>query len=57
MPTTAPLPLGLQMLRGAGIFQALIALPICLFLGFNAFISVLEPYDWMLYYFLYALPL
>ena len=45
------------MLRGAGIFQALIALPICLFLGFNAFISVLEPYDWMLYYFLYALPL
>jgi hypothetical protein len=45
------------MLRGAGIFQAIIALPICLFLGFNAFYSVLEPYNWKLYYFMCVFPL
>lgn len=52
MSDVGRLPLGLQMLRGAGIFQAIIAFPICLFMGFGAFRSVLEPWDFMLYYFL-----
>lgn len=52
MSDVGRLPLGLQMLRGAGIFQAIIAFPICLFMGFGAFRSVLEPWDFMLYYFM-----
>ncbi|KAK7185911.1 hypothetical protein DPSP01_009939 [Paraphaeosphaeria sporulosa] len=47
------LPLDQQMLRGAGIWQAIIALPICLWLGFEAFDTFLEPWhNAGIYYFL-----
>ncbi|KAJ4298978.1 hypothetical protein N0V90_004222 [Kalmusia sp. IMI 367209] len=45
------LAVGQQMLRGVGIFQAVIALPVFFFLGFQAFVSLLEPWSWLLYYF------
>ncbi|KAJ4349549.1 uncharacterized protein N0V89_008165 [Didymosphaeria variabile] len=46
------LPLGQQMLRGAGIGQAIVAFPICLFLGASAYYVMLEQRShWLVYYF------
>lgn len=53
MATPDPLPLDQQMLRGAGIWQGLIALPICLYLGAEAFQIMLESWRSGVYYFMY----
>ncbi|KAF2675679.1 hypothetical protein K458DRAFT_437823 [Lentithecium fluviatile CBS 122367] len=45
-------PLGLQMLRGVGIFQAIVALPTMFILGMMAYIQLFESY--LLYYYFVA---
>lgn len=54
MSDPTPLPLGQQMLRGVGIFQAIIALPVFVLLGSYAFICILAPESILLFYFMYS---
>lgn len=46
--------LGRQMVRTVGLFQALVALPTLVILGFCAFYQLLDPYYMSFYDFLYV---
>jgi ATP/ADP translocase len=43
--------LGAQLLRTVGLFQAIVALPICIFLGGSAFFGVIAPYYYFQFYY------